>query len=114
MVGIALKFAKSSSDARKRSLAQAEVAVAQSGSDKQAAAKTFDLALESAGKIDAPGSKAYALGDVAKKLSEAGFRARAREVLDQAEVVAAKIREVDLQGQAVQYIQALRGKLPRP
>jgi hypothetical protein len=114
MFGVVLDTAKASGDARKRSLAQAEVAAAQSESDEQTAAKTFDVALESAGKIDDPCSRAYALGDIAKKLSEAGFRAKAHDVLNRAERVATKVPQADMQGQALQYVRSLMGKLPKP
>ena len=75
--------------------------------------KTFELALESAGKIDNPYSKVYALGDIAKKLSEAGLRTKTHEVLDQAERLAEKIPQPDMQMQALQYIRSLMGKLPK-
>jgi hypothetical protein len=114
VLAAALNGAKSSADARKRSLAQAEVAAAQSAFDEATAAKTFDLALESAGKIDQPYSRVYALGDIAERLSAAGFRAKAHELLNQAEQAAAKVPQADLQMQALQRTRSLMGKLPKP
>jgi hypothetical protein len=111
---VALDLANAAGDVRKRSLAQAEVAAKQTDFDQRAAAKTFDSALESAGKIDDPYSKVYALGDIAKRLSEAGQRAKTHAVLNQAERLAEKIPQPDMQMQALQYIRSLMGKLPKP
>ena len=92
VIGIALKLADSIGDARKRSLAQADVAASQSAcKQRDAATKTFESAVESAGKVKSPDSRAYALADVAKLLAKAGFRGKARKVLDQAEAAAAKV-----------------------
>ena len=113
VIGLALEYAKSLGDARKRSLALADVAEQQSGLDDRAAAtKTFDLALASADKIDIPYSKVYALGDVAEKLAEAGFPAKARDVLNQAERLTTKIPQSDIQMQALQHVRRLMNKLP--
>jgi hypothetical protein len=114
VLGIALDAAKSAADPRKRSLAQAEVAVVQSMFDERVATKTFELALESAGKIESPYSRAYALGDIAERLSEAGFRAKTHEVLGQAERAVAKIPQHDAQTQALNRIRTLMGRLPKP
>jgi hypothetical protein len=114
VLGIVLDGAKSSADARKRSLAQAEVAVVQSMFDDRVGTKAFELALESAGKIESPYSRVYALGDVAERLSQAGLRAKTHEVLDQAERMVAKIPQHDAQTQALNHIRTLMGRLPKP
>jgi hypothetical protein len=112
--GVALNLAKATPDARKRSLIQAEVAVKQSDlGDRAVAVKTFELALESAGKIELPYTRAYALGDIAKRFSDVGLFAKAREVFAQAEQAAAKVPEADMQMQALQYVRSLMGKLPK-
>jgi hypothetical protein len=112
--GVALKLAHSAGDARKRSAAQADVAASLSDcNEREVSARIFELALESAGKIESPDSRAYALADVAKRLSQAGFRAKAHGALDQAERAAAKVPQADMQMQALQYVRSLMGKLPR-
>jgi tetratricopeptide (TPR) repeat protein len=113
--GVALEYAKSLDDIKKRSMVMAEVAAKQGELDqRKTAAKTFDLALATTAKIEEPFFRAYAMGDVAERLSKAGFHARAHEVLAQAERVAEKVPQQDMQMQAVQKIRSLMGKLPKP
>ena len=69
--------------------------------------------MESAGKVKSPDSRAYALADVAKLLAKAGFRGKARKVLDQAEAAAAKVPQADMQAQALYYVQSLMDKVAR-
>jgi tetratricopeptide (TPR) repeat protein len=110
----ALDFAKSITDAKKRCPLLAELAAKQAElHETEAATKTFDLALESAGTIEKAYFRAYAMGDIAERLSKAGFRIKAKRVLEQAEGVAEKVPERDMQMQAVQRVRSLMGKLPR-
>ena len=81
---------------------------------KETAGKTFELALQAAGKIEKNHSKAHAMADIAEKLSRAGFHKRTHEVLDEADLVADKIREPDLQQQTIQKVRTLMGTLPKP
>lgn len=109
----AVQQAKTAEDARKRSLALAEAAVLQTELHEAAAVKTFDDALQAAEKIESVLSRTYALGDIAEKLSQAGYHRRAHQVLQQAERLTGKIPGSDIQTQALQQIRAIMRTLPK-
>jgi hypothetical protein len=67
--------------------------------------------LDVANEIEKPYFRSYALSEVAKQLSHAGFRIKASRVLKQAETVAEKIPERDLQLQSLQNVRSLMDKL---
>ncbi len=114
VLGAALDFANSLADLKKRCPTLAEIAAQQADLDRrEAAIRTFESSLESARGIEDLYARAYVMGELAKKLSAAGFRAKAHEVLDQAESEAAKIPQPDLQRQALEKIRVLMGKLPK-
>jgi hypothetical protein len=81
---------------------------------KEAAKKTFDLAVETAYKLENFHVKANALADIAVEVSNTGDAKRTHQLLDQAEKTTAKIPESDLQQQTLFHIHTLMGKLPRP
>ena len=104
-----MEFAKSLADPQKRCAALAEVAANQSDLEgPDAAAKTFDLALEAAETIADPYAKSYAMGEVAKRFSAAGLHAKAHELLDQAEHLAEKVPQPDLRAEALENIRTLK------
>lgn len=108
----ALGTAQAIEDGRKRTDAIAEVAAMQAQLKQGDAAKTFELALESARTVDNPYSQTYALMEIAKKLSKAGRHKQAREVLGEASKVCKKIPEPDLQREAELDVDTLISKLP--
>jgi hypothetical protein len=112
--GVVLSFAKNISNMKKRCLVVSEVAAKQAELNKMdAATGTFDMALELAGQIDKPYARAFAMTELAEQLSKAGFRMKAHRVLTEAEHVAAKVPEQDMQLQALQKVRSSMGKLPR-
>ena len=58
-------------------------------------------------------SRAHALADIAERLSESGYGARAHQLLDEADLAAHEIPQPDLQRQTVQRVRTLMGTLPR-
>ena len=68
--------------------------------------------MQAANEIEKPFFRAYAMGEVAQRLSDAGFHRKAHEVLRQAERVAEKVPEQDMQMQALEKVRSLMGKLP--
>ena len=115
VLGSALELSGSLEDGRTRCEAITEIAATQTELGKaEAAAETLDTALEIAGQIEAPYGKANALADVAEKLSEAGLHAKTHKVLEEADLVAHKIPEPDIQGQTVERVRILMGTLPKP
>ena len=114
MLAAALTFANSLADLKKRCPALAAIAAQQAAlGQRETAVKTFDQSLDSARGIEDLYARSYAMGDLAEKLSAAGLHAKAQEVLAQAESVAARIPQPDLQQQALEMIRGLMGKLPR-
>ncbi len=114
VLATALAFAKAVADPKKRAVAIAEVGLTQADVDQRSAAtKTFELALDAAGTIDKPFFRAYALGDVAQRLSSAGFYEKAHEVFNRAERAAEDVPEQDLQTQSLERVRSLMGKLPK-
>ncbi len=114
VLGAALDFANSLANLKKRCPALAEIAAEEANlGRREAATRTFELSLESARGIKDLYARAYVMGELAKKLSAAGFRAKAHEVLNQAESEAAKIPQPDLQRQALEKIRVLMSKLPK-
>lgn len=110
----ALAFIKTIPDLKKQCLSLSDVAAKQADLEQnESAVKTFDLALESAAKIDSAFFRSYTMGEIGQRLSDAGFVKKARQVLQQAEKVAEKVPEQDMQFQALQKIRSLIGKLPR-
>ena len=110
----ALATALAVEDGRNRTDAIAEVAATQAKLKRSDAAKTFDLARASARKIENPYSQAYALMEIAKKLSKAGRHTQTHEVLAEAAKVTKKIPEPDLQRETEIKVDTLISKLPRP
>ncbi len=111
----ALKVAQSIDDQRKRCEAIAAVASQQyQMGDKETAAKTFDLAMEVAGQIESPYGHAYALADLAERLSKARHHTDAHAALKKAEQVTQKIPEEDLRQQMTQRVDKLLFELPKP
>ncbi|MBN2581245.1 MAG: hypothetical protein JXB10_19850 [Pirellulales bacterium] len=80
---------------------------------KDAAKKTFELAVETAEKLENLHQKANALADIAVEFSKTGDAKRTRQLLDQAENAAAKIPERDLQQQTLFRVRTLMSKLPK-
>ena len=84
----------------------------------QPSAKTFDLAIEAAGAIEASDDigaeygQSYAFCEIAKKLSAAGNHAKARELLKKAEKLVPSIANLDLQKQMKQTVRKLKRELP--
>ena len=114
VIAAALELARSVDDELRRCEALAGLAVTQHEAGKQAADETFAAALAIARSIKSPYKKAHALAGVAEKLSRCGHDAQTHEILDEADLVADKIPEPDLEQQTVQKIRSLMGKLPKP
>ena len=113
VLGEALKRAKDNPLDRERCTSLAEISLSQ-GRMKQAeaAAKTFELALEETRKIEKLHSRAHILADLGEILTRTGQLDKARQVLGEADRVAAKIPEPDLHQQAQEKVRRLLDKLP--
>lgn len=114
VVAAALQSAKTIKDHRQRCDAIAEVAARQHAMNKKEAVETFDLALQAAGEIENAFSHAYALANLAEKLSAAGEHTRTHEVLKEADAIAQKIPDAAIQRQMLDQIRGLMHELPEP
>jgi hypothetical protein len=99
-------------EARKRSDLVASIAVAETKCSPETAPATFDAAIEAARQVESDYSKSFALADIAGKMIEAREAAKARAVLDEADAAAKKIKEPDLQKEALGKIDKARAGLP--
>ena len=110
----ALEFAKSAADPKQRATAFVNVAAKQADlGNVEGAAANFDLALKSANEINDSYVRTCVLGEIADRLSRAGFHIEAKKVLSQAKEVAEKIPQQDMQLQALEKVRTLIGKLPK-
>ena len=115
VIAAALALAATIEDARDRCDAIAQVADRQSAMKQSSAAeKSFDLALQAAREIESPYGRTYVFCDLAESLSEAGLHAKAHKLLKEADDLASKIPEPDLQRESIQRVRTLKGKLPKP
>lgn len=114
LVAEAIATAESIVELRPRCDAMAALARSLAEMDLDAEAdKAFARALELAEQIETDYSRVYAMMGIAEKLSASGRHARAQEVLDQADQVAHKVPQKDLQAQSIEEVRSLMGKLPR-
>ena len=114
-----LQLAGTIEDPRNRCDVLVEIAIEQHKMKMtQAAAETFELAIEAAGAIQASDDigaaygRSYALCEIAKKLSAAGNHAKAQGLLDKAEKLLPGISNLDLQEQMKQTVRKLKRELP--
>lgn len=109
----AIKRAQQDQIDRERCTALLEISFSQ-GRMKQtdASAKTLGLALEEARKVEKLHSRAHILADLGDMLARAGQTDKAREILTEADRVAAKIPEQDLHQQAQEKVRRMLDKLP--
>lgn len=110
----ALQRGKTIEDDLQRCQAIGEVAARQHALEIPAARDTFDLAVKTAREIGKAYAKAYALADLAQKLSKAGYHARTHEILKEADQIAKKIPEPDLKRQTIEKVRTLMATLPLP
>jgi len=98
---------------RERCTALAEVSLSQ-GRMKQAdaAAKTLEMALAEARKIEKLHSRTHVLAELGEILVRTGQMEKGRKLLDEADQIAAKIPEPDLRQQAQDKVRQLLNKLP--
>ncbi|NQU26520.1 MAG: hypothetical protein HQ567_34995 [Candidatus Nealsonbacteria bacterium] len=115
VIAVALELAATIEDARDRCEAVASVASHQDAmQQRDAAEKSFDLALQAAQQIEGPWGQTYAFCDLAESLSKAGFHAKAHKLLKEADKLAFTIPEPDLQSQSTKRVRTLIGELPQP
>jgi tetratricopeptide (TPR) repeat protein len=115
LLDAAIELTKSIDDGVKRCRAIAEIAARQLAiKQNDAAEKTFALAETTCRALEEPGQRAQAMIDIAKAYSKAGDHAKAHELLAEADKVAKKVKELDLQGPLRKDIDQLMKKLPKP
>ncbi len=109
-----LTVAETSEDQRARADAIAVAASTQSKIKKKPEAeKSFGLAVEAARKISDPYSQVMALVGIGEKLAAAGFGPKAQDVLKEAENLCAKIKQADLQIEALDKARATMDKVKK-
>ena len=113
-VEAALKAAESLDGLRRCEATGIVAATQHKMGEKDAAEATFARALEFAAEIDTLHQKANAMCEMAEQLAECGHRVKARETLEQADQVAHRIPELDLQRQTVERIRTLMRTLGSP
>jgi len=114
VLSAALELARSIDDQPMRCRAFLEVAAVQQAVESTAAKATFDEAAQTARALADHYSSALLFCEIAEKLSQVGLAGRAHELLDEADRIADRIPEVDLQEQAAERVRTLKGTLPRP
>ena len=115
VIAAALELATTIEDARDCCDAFVQVADRQSAMKQRSAAeKSLDLALQAAREIKSPYGRTYVFCDLAESLSGAGFHAKTHKLLKEADELALKIPEPDLQRESTQRVRTLMGQLPKP